>query len=116
MLNRKPNKSMEETKLIQCTKTQTPKSPSTSQNLPPQAPPLLQNKKRKFDNVDIQNSNYFKILAVVKELRPYFIEVLRTPDYQNCKAAHEIQKRKLFKIHSGILLYLHTFNSRGKGL
>ncbi|KAF8379500.1 hypothetical protein HHK36_028936 [Tetracentron sinense] len=83
---------MEEAKAVQSTTTQIPKPPSTAPNLPPQAPPP-QNKKRKLDNVDFHNSNYYKICTVIKELRPYFIEVLRTPDFRNCKAAHEIRKQ-----------------------
>ncbi|KAF8379524.1 hypothetical protein HHK36_028962 [Tetracentron sinense] len=64
---------MEEAKAVQSTTTQIPKPPSTAPNLPPQAPPP-QNKKRKLDNVDFHNSNYYKICTVIKELRPYFIE------------------------------------------
>ncbi|KAJ4950815.1 hypothetical protein NE237_027647 [Protea cynaroides] len=53
----------------------------------------IQNKKRKLGDVDLHNSTYFKIRAVVKDLRPFFIEVLQTPDFQMCKAATEIRKR-----------------------
>ncbi|XVF12507.1 hypothetical protein REPUB_Repub08aG0124700 [Reevesia pubescens] len=52
------------------------------------------NNKRKLsisDNEDLQNS-YLKIRALVQQLRPHFIQVLQTPDFRNCKAAHEIRK------------------------
>ncbi|KAH7522612.1 hypothetical protein FEM48_Zijuj07G0157100 [Ziziphus jujuba var. spinosa] len=40
------------------------------------------------------NSNcFFKIRALLKDIRPHFLEVLRTPDFRSCKAAHEIQER-----------------------
>ncbi|KAL2330314.1 hypothetical protein Fmac_017895 [Flemingia macrophylla] len=39
------------------------------------------------------HSNYFKIRAVIRDLRPRFLEVLRTPDYKNCKASQEIQEQ-----------------------
>ncbi|KAF5181258.1 T1N6.14 protein, partial [Thalictrum thalictroides] len=51
-------------------------------------------KKRKaVDNVDNPNANYFKLRALVRDLRPHFIEVLRTPDFRTSKAAHEIRKK-----------------------
>ncbi|KAK9065483.1 hypothetical protein SSX86_014884 [Deinandra increscens subsp. villosa] len=59
-----------------------------AQNLEPNS------KKRSSDsNVNIQDSNYFKIRAVLKDLRPHFLEVLRVPDFQTSKAAHEINKQ-----------------------
>ncbi|KVH97240.1 uncharacterized protein LOC112523048 [Cynara cardunculus var. scolymus] len=70
--------------------------PNTAQNL--QANP----KKRPSDcNVNIQDSNYFKIRAVLKDLRPHFLEVLRTPDFQTSKAALEIgqQMKVLMKLY-----------------
>ncbi|XP_052171206.1 leucine-rich repeat extensin-like protein 3 [Diospyros lotus] len=73
-------------------------NPSAAQSLPPRppAPPSLpaNSKKRPLDQIDhIKNSRYFKMRAVLKDLRPHFIEVLRTPDIQNCKAAHEIREQ-----------------------
>ncbi|XP_042484923.1 uncharacterized protein LOC122065181 [Macadamia integrifolia] len=53
----------------------------------------VQNKKRKLEDGGLHNSTYFKIRAVVKDLRPFFIEVLQTPDFRNCKAATEIRKK-----------------------
>ncbi|XP_043698202.1 uncharacterized protein LOC122648942 isoform X2 [Telopea speciosissima] len=81
--------------------------PSEPPPAPPSAPPVVsappavaavaaasvQNKKRKLEDVDLRNSTYFKIRAVVKDLRPCFIEVLQTPDFRNCKAATEIRKK-----------------------
>ncbi|CAH1416357.1 unnamed protein product [Lactuca virosa] len=70
--------------------------PNRPQNL--QANP----KKRPSDcNVNIQDSTYFKIRAVLKDLRPHFLEVLRTPDFQTSKAAHEItqQMKVLMKLY-----------------
>ncbi|XVF50833.1 hypothetical protein PTKIN_Ptkin04bG0135300 [Pterospermum kingtungense] len=52
------------------------------------------NKKRKrsvLDNEDLQNS-YFRIHALVRQLRPHFMQVLQIPDFRNCKAGHEILK------------------------
>ncbi|KAK3010361.1 hypothetical protein RJ639_010640 [Escallonia herrerae] len=64
-----------------------------TQNVPPQSAPSA-GKKRPLDSnvVDIQESKYFKMRAVLIDLRPHFIEVLRTPDFQNCKAACEIRE------------------------
>ncbi|XP_020571610.1 uncharacterized protein LOC110018595 [Phalaenopsis equestris] len=51
------------------------------------------NKKRKSDSGGFHNSDFVKVRALVKELRPFFMEVLHTPDFRNSKAAYEIQKR-----------------------
>ncbi|KAL4586068.1 hypothetical protein LXL04_010699 [Taraxacum kok-saghyz] len=85
--------------------------PNRPQNVQPNP------KKRPFDgNVNIQDSNYFKIRAVLKDLRPHFLEnsvetslnleipsslILRTPDFQTSKAAHEItqQMKVLMKLY-----------------
>ncbi|KAK2415790.1 hypothetical protein QL285_038245 [Trifolium repens] len=48
-------------------------------------------RKRPLDSNSNSNSNYFKIRALVRDLRPHFIQVLQTPDYKNCKASHEIR-------------------------
>uniref|UniRef100_A0A1D1YXZ7 Uncharacterized protein n=1 Tax=Anthurium amnicola TaxID=1678845 RepID=A0A1D1YXZ7_9ARAE len=50
-------------------------------------------RKRKLENSELQNSTYFKIRAIVRDLRPAFIEVLRAPDFRNCKAAYDIQRQ-----------------------
>ncbi|KAL7203447.1 hypothetical protein ACSBR2_016680 [Camellia fascicularis] len=91
---------MEESETAQTTlptQNPIPNPPNTTQNLPPppHLPPLPQkNNKRPLDqNGHIQNSKYFKMRAVLKDLRPHFIEVLRTPVFHNCKAAHEIREQ-----------------------
>ncbi|XP_038874738.1 uncharacterized protein LOC120067276 [Benincasa hispida] len=81
---------MEETKASQSAPIQAPVPPSTapSQTLPPLPPKL---KKRPLDrNAYIQ---YTKMRAVIRDLRPHFLEVLKTPDFRNCKAANEIRER-----------------------
>ncbi|KAK9103613.1 hypothetical protein Sjap_020867 [Stephania japonica] len=47
-------------------------------------------KKRKLETVD---HGCFDICNLVKELRPHFIEVLRSPDFRNSKAAQEIRQQ-----------------------
>ncbi|KAK9994505.1 hypothetical protein SO802_024208 [Lithocarpus litseifolius] len=71
----------------------------------PQGPPLVptrpirpilpETNKRKLIDTTFSNPNssYFKIRALTHQLRPHFIEVLRTTDFRNCKAADEVQKR-----------------------
>ncbi|KAK9292486.1 hypothetical protein L1049_020459 [Liquidambar formosana] len=81
---------MEEAKTVESSKTQfttVPPSLSTVQDA------HAHSNKRKLSNPDISNSSYFKIRALVHRLRPHFIEVLQTPDFRNCKAAHEIKKQ-----------------------
>ncbi|WOG95412.1 hypothetical protein DCAR_0414730 [Daucus carota subsp. sativus] len=56
-----------------------------------QVPPATR-KKRELEN-NIQDSNFFKMRAICKDLRPHFIQVLRTPDFHNCEAASEIQEK-----------------------
>ncbi|GLU00669.1 hypothetical protein SLE2022_180180 [Rubroshorea leprosula] len=83
--------------------TQVTDPPSTAEAPPPPTPasppppPSLpsESKKRPLDNSNGQlvNSKYYKMRLIVKELRPHFIEVLRTPDFRNCKAANEIKER-----------------------
>ncbi|GMY07168.1 T1N6.14 protein [Fagus crenata] len=65
----------------------------------PPLPPNT-NKRKLIDIIPTNpNSSYFKIRALTRQLRPHFIEVLRTPDFQNCKAADEVRKREFFIIH-----------------
>ncbi|CAK7337305.1 unnamed protein product [Dovyalis caffra] len=54
-------------------------------------PPQTHSNNRKLSQVDLINSSYFKLRATVRQLRPQVIQVLQTPDFQNCKAAHELQ-------------------------
>ncbi|KAH7577904.1 hypothetical protein ACOSP7_001027 [Xanthoceras sorbifolium] len=93
---------MEETKSAEeNTPTQLTNPPQdTTPPVPPQpqAPPAPslppQSKKRPLENnVQIQDSKYFKMRLVVKDIRPHFLEVLRTPDFRNCKASSEIQEQ-----------------------
>ncbi|KAL5727501.1 hypothetical protein ACHQM5_000689 [Ranunculus cassubicifolius] len=66
----------------------------TIQNLPKsQSRPSSHSKKRKAENVNSYNDNYIKLCNIIKDLRPHFIEVLRTPDFCNSKAADEIRKK-----------------------
>ncbi|XP_010474799.1 PREDICTED: uncharacterized protein LOC104754333 [Camelina sativa] len=44
-------------------------------------------------NLRIENSNYYKMRLLLKDLRPHVLEVLRTPDFRNSKAAFEIQEK-----------------------
>ncbi|KAK7340246.1 hypothetical protein VNO77_20945 [Canavalia gladiata] len=48
-------------------------------------------KKRPLDSDP--HSYYYKIRAIVRDLRPHFLQVLQTPDYKNCKASHEIREQ-----------------------
>ncbi|XP_042469304.1 uncharacterized protein LOC122052002 [Zingiber officinale] len=50
-------------------------------------------KKRKLDVDEFRNSDYYKLRLMVKDLRPLFLEVLRTPNFQTSKAACEIQNQ-----------------------
>ena len=67
----------------QTTPTQLPNPPSTAQCPPPQPlslPLPPKSKKRPLDpttntTTHSQNSNYFKMRAVLKQLRPHFLEV-----------------------------------------
>ncbi|KAK2650329.1 hypothetical protein Ddye_017818 [Dipteronia dyeriana] len=87
---------MEESKPAEITPTHLPNPPSdTTQTVPP-PPPMLppQSKKRPLENnVQIQDSKYFKMRLIVKDIRPHFLEALRTPDFRNCKASSEIQEQ-----------------------
>ncbi|KAH0462176.1 hypothetical protein IEQ34_009751 [Dendrobium chrysotoxum] len=63
-------------------------------------------RKRKLDQDGFRRSKYFKICSIVKELRPFFVEVdikpdfhfcvckvSRTPNFRDGKVSHEIQIR-----------------------
>ncbi|KAJ7962167.1 Tumor necrosis factor receptor superfamily member 8 like [Quillaja saponaria] len=92
---------MEEKKVAQTVPAQdaNPNPQITAQTLPSQPPlsapsvPLKSKKRPLEDNGHLQRSNYFKLRAVLKDLRPHFIEVIRTPNFRNCKAAHGIQEQ-----------------------
>ncbi|KAJ8541885.1 hypothetical protein K7X08_016751 [Anisodus acutangulus] len=78
-------------------------APNTAPPPPTQAP---MNRKRLLDLSKLQNSPYYKTRLIVRDLRPHVIEglsettvlptkveVLRTPDFRNCKAATEIRQQ-----------------------
>jgi hypothetical protein len=79
---------MEEPVRAQTTPTQLPNPPTTAQCPPPQPPAPTpprppKSKKRPLDtSVHIHNPRYFKMRAVLKELRPHFIEV-QLSSYKN---------------------------------
>ncbi|GAB2271697.1 hypothetical protein Dimus_006527 [Dionaea muscipula] len=51
-------------------------------------------KKRPLDSADdFQNFPYFKMRAVLKDLRPLFLQVIQAPDLRECKASAEIQEK-----------------------
>lgn len=85
---RRRRPSMEEPVPAQTTPTQLPNPPTTAQCPPPQPPaptPHLppKSKKRPLDtSVHIHNPKYFKMRAVLKELRPHFLEV-QLSSYKN---------------------------------
>lgn len=56
--------------------------------------PLPNSRKRPLADgtASIQDSLRYKIRAVVRDLRPHFIEVLKTPEFRNCKAATDIRE------------------------
>ncbi|XP_010479789.1 PREDICTED: uncharacterized protein LOC104758591 [Camelina sativa] len=56
--------------------------------------PSPRGRKRALEtNLRIENSNYYKMRLLLKDLRPHVLEVLRTPDFRNSKAAFEIQEK-----------------------
>ncbi|KAJ0235640.1 Uncharacterized protein HA466_0264370 [Hirschfeldia incana] len=60
----------------------------------PSDPSSGRGRKRSLEgNFKIENSNYYKMRLLVKDLRPHFLQVLRTPDFKNCQAAIEIQEK-----------------------
>ncbi|KAK4268792.1 hypothetical protein QN277_022031 [Acacia crassicarpa] len=81
--------------------------PSTAPTLPPQPPPPPppppppgsaalppKSKKRPLESDShLQHSRLFKIRVIIRDLRPRFIEVLRTPDFKNCQASNEIREQ-----------------------
>lgn len=100
---------MEEPKPAENTAAQvTNPQPDKTETLPsqppvqPQATAATNSKKRPLDNnAQIQDSSCYKMRLVLKDLRPHFVEVLRTPDFRNCKASLEIQEKikKLMELY-----------------
>ncbi|XP_020977411.1 uncharacterized protein LOC107634996 isoform X2 [Arachis ipaensis] len=79
-------------------------APTTTQSsqLPPPSPPPTttttsgaaipsSTKKRPLESDSY--SNYYKIRALIRDLRPHFIQVIRTPDYKNSKESREIREQ-----------------------
>ncbi|XP_065859512.1 uncharacterized protein [Euphorbia lathyris] len=65
---------------------------------PPPAPAGVslppRSKKRPLEsNAQIQDCSYFKIRAVLKDMRPHLLEVIRAVDFRNCKGADELRDR-----------------------
>ncbi|KAM7472195.1 hypothetical protein LguiA_010378 [Lonicera macranthoides] len=68
-----------------------------TQTTTPQNDPSLPQKKPADSISHFENSKYFQMRALLKDLRPHFLEVIRTPEYRDCEAATEIrEKLKLF--------------------
>ncbi|XVF73212.1 hypothetical protein PTKIN_Ptkin12aG0183200 [Pterospermum kingtungense] len=82
--------------------TTPPPPPRQEPPQPPAPPEQPASKKRPLENSNdqFQNSKYFKMRLVLKDLRPHFIEVLRTPDFRNCKAANEIKENMKLLVES----------------
>ncbi|XP_073146856.1 uncharacterized protein [Henckelia pumila] len=51
--------------------------------------PFQQGRKRSLEQ--FQDSPYYKLRVALKDLRPHFIQVLKTPDFHNCDAADKIR-------------------------
>ncbi|EEF50515.1 neural Wiskott-Aldrich syndrome protein [Ricinus communis] len=79
--------------------TPLPATAAPKPSIPPSAAaaaylPPFKSKKRPLDsNVQLQDCTYFKIRAVLKDIRPHLLEVLRTVDFRNCKGADELRQR-----------------------
>ncbi|KAJ6710113.1 T1N6.14 PROTEIN [Salix koriyanagi] len=80
---------------IQTTAPSDPPPPQPQPAVPTAPPPPVppESKKRSLDNYGpIQECSYFKMRAVVKDIRPHFLEMLRTVDFRSCKGAEELQE------------------------
>ncbi|XP_021614314.1 neural Wiskott-Aldrich syndrome protein [Manihot esculenta] len=65
-----------------------PPPPPAAASLPPKG------KKRPLEgDVQIQDCSYFKMRAVLKDIRPHLLEVLQTVDFRSCKGADELRER-----------------------
>ncbi|KAG9445454.1 hypothetical protein H6P81_016794 [Aristolochia fimbriata] len=73
--------------------TQKPPQPTETAAAVPPCSNLQKTKKRKVDNGDDRNFTFFKIRKIVKDLRPHFVEVMCSPNFQESKAADEIRKQ-----------------------
>ncbi|CAK7348081.1 unnamed protein product [Dovyalis caffra] len=72
-------------------------APTTPPPPPPPPPPPsvpTESNKRPLDNCGpIQECSYFKMRAVVKDIRPHVLEMLQTLDFRSCKGAEELQEK-----------------------
>ncbi|CAN0824790.1 hypothetical protein LINGRAHAP2_LOCUS216 [Linum grandiflorum] len=62
---------------------------------PPPPPSFYANSRKRGLETDsrTRSGNYLKLRAVVREIRPHLLEVIRTADFRSCKGAHEIRER-----------------------
>ncbi|KDP28642.1 hypothetical protein JCGZ_14413 [Jatropha curcas] len=81
-----------------------PPAPATVAAPPPPPPPPPpapaagslppKTKKRPLESyVQIQECSYFKMRAVLKDIRPHLLEVLRTVNFRSCKGADELREK-----------------------
>ncbi|XP_057723577.1 uncharacterized protein LOC130939492 [Arachis stenosperma] len=103
-------------------------SPTTqSSQLPPPSPPPTTSgaairsstKKRPLESDSF--SNYYKIRALIPDLRPHFIQVLRTPDYKSSKESREIREQlkivvKLYEDMKAEAVSLAKYKQDGQNL
>ncbi|CAN1157446.1 hypothetical protein LINPERHAP2_LOCUS21567 [Linum perenne] len=62
---------------------------------PPPRPNFYGNSRKRGHENDsrTRDCNYPKIRAVVRDIRPHLLEVIRTADFRSCKGAHDIRER-----------------------
>ncbi|XP_031275376.1 uncharacterized protein LOC116133831 [Pistacia vera] len=73
---------------------------NTSETVTPFANPHSYSNKRNINhNAHLPTSYYYKIRLIARQLRPHFIQVLQTPDFRTCKAAHEVQEQMKLMVH-----------------
>ncbi|KAL6633825.1 hypothetical protein ACP70R_026496 [Stipagrostis hirtigluma subsp. patula] len=71
----------------------TPPPPQPDAPAPAPAPPTAPApKKRKLDEVGFHTSDYYKIRAIVADLRVHFVQVYEATNFRNSDAAREILK------------------------
>eukprot|EP01018_Ginkgo_biloba_P034152 Gb_28032 [translate_table: standard] len=80
------------------TKGTTTPTPTPASTTPTTATTTSARRRRKggaaqgIENVDLQDSKYAQIRALLKDLRPSFIEILKAPDYRNSKPALDVRR------------------------
>ncbi|KAM7258095.1 hypothetical protein ACFE04_013836 [Oxalis oulophora] len=50
-------------------------------------------------SLSFPNTNYYKIRLIINHLHPQILEVLRTPDFRNCKACQGIRQGYLYNLY-----------------